>query len=143
MRNVVLLILALLLASTAGAATAPDALLSTGNGPLYLVDASGAVTAAIQGVYTGAAWSPDGSRLAYLAQDGASSRILVHDAVYDDLIKFYVHKKPYPSREGILNIISEVAKSVPKAASLKFEDVADASIIEKLDKSGFIDSLYK
>ena len=64
-------------------------------------------------------------------------------AVYDDLIKFYVRKKPYPSREGILNIISEVGKSVPKAASLKFEDVADASIIEKLDKSGFIDDLYK
>jgi hypothetical protein len=65
------------------------------------------------------------------------------DAVYDDLIKFYVRKKPYPSREGILNIISEVGKSVPKAASLKFEDVTDASIIEKLDKSGFIDGLYK
>ena len=65
------------------------------------------------------------------------------DAVYDDLIKFYVHKKPYPSREGILNIISEVGKSVPKAASLKFEDVTDASIIGKLDKSGFIDGLYK
>jgi hypothetical protein len=32
---------------------------------------------------------------------------------------------------------------VPKAASLKFEDVADPNIIEKLEKNGFIDSLYK
>jgi len=64
-------------------------------------------------------------------------------AVYDDLIKYYVLKKPYPNREGISNIIAEVAKSVPKAAGLKYEDVTDASVIEKLDKSGFIDGLYK
>jgi len=64
-------------------------------------------------------------------------------AVYDDLIKYYVLKKPYPNREGISNIIAEVAKSVPKAAGLKYDDVTDASIIEKLDKSGFIDGLYK
>lgn len=42
-----------------------------------------------------------------------------------------------------MNIIAEVGKSVPKAAGLKYEDVTDASLIEKLDKSGFIDSLYK
>jgi hypothetical protein len=28
-------------------------------------------------------------------------------------------------------------------ATLKFEDVADPTIIEKLEKNGFIDSLYK
>ena len=64
-------------------------------------------------------------------------------AVYDDLIKFYVLKKPYPNRDGLANIISEVAKSVPKAVGLKYEDVGDSSIVEKFDKSGFIDSLYK
>lgn len=64
-------------------------------------------------------------------------------AVYDDLIKYYVLKKPYPNREGIGNIIAEVTKSLPKAAGIKVEDVVDASIIEKLDKSGFIDGLYK
>ncbi len=64
-------------------------------------------------------------------------------AVYDDLIKFYVFKKPYPTRDAIANIIAEVAKSVPKAAALKYEDVVDISIVEKFDKSGFIDSLYK
>ena len=64
-------------------------------------------------------------------------------APYDDLVKYYVLKKPYPNREGIANILAEVAKIVPKVASLKYEDVADASLIEKLDKNGFIDSLYK
>ncbi len=64
-------------------------------------------------------------------------------AAYDDLVKFYVFKKPYPTRDGFANVISEVAKSLPKAAGLKYEDLVDNSIIEKLDKSGFIDGLYK
>ena len=64
-------------------------------------------------------------------------------AIYDDLIKFYVFKKPYPTRDALTNIITEVAKSVPKAAGVKYEDVVDISIVERLDKSGFIDGLYK
>ena len=52
-------------------------------------------------------------------------------------------KKPYPYREGLQSIIAEVGKVVPSAASLKYEDVADPSIIEKLDKSGYIDGLYR
>ena len=64
-------------------------------------------------------------------------------AVYDDLVKFYVFKKPYPTRDGFANVIAEVAKQLPKAAAIKYDDVVDTSIIEKLDKSGFIDALYK
>jgi len=64
-------------------------------------------------------------------------------AIYDDLIKFYVFKKPYPTRDALTNIITEVAKSVPKATGVKYEDVVDISIVERLDKSGFIDALYK
>lgn len=65
------------------------------------------------------------------------------EGAYQDLTKFYVLKKPYPYRDGLQSIITEVAKVVPKAGSLRVEDVADRSIVEKLDKSGFIDSLYK
>lgn len=65
------------------------------------------------------------------------------ESAYNDLTKFYVLKKPYPYKEGLQSIINEVAKVVPKAATLKAEDVIDASLIEKLDKSGFIDGLYK
>lgn len=64
-------------------------------------------------------------------------------AIYDDLIKFYIFKKPYPTRDGFANVIAEVAKSLPKAAAVRYEDVVDASFIEALDKSGFIDALYK
>jgi NitT/TauT family transport system substrate-binding protein len=76
------------------------------------------------------------TQLALKSQQDAAS-------AYDDLIKFYVFKKPYPTRDGFANVISEVAKQLPKAATLKYEDVVDTSIIEKLDKSGFIDGLYK
>jgi len=62
---------------------------------------------------------------------------------YEDLVRYYVVKKPYPNREGVATLLTEVAKLVPKAAGLRYEDVADSSIIEKLDKSGYIDSLYK
>ena len=65
------------------------------------------------------------------------------EGAYDDLTRFYVLKKPFPYRDGLQSITAEVAKVVPKAASLKFEDVADPNIIKKLEKNGFIDSLYK
>ncbi len=62
---------------------------------------------------------------------------------YEDTVKYYVLKKPYPYREGLQLIIAEVGKVVPSAASLRYEDVADPSIIEKLDKNGYIDGLYR
>jgi ABC-type nitrate/sulfonate/bicarbonate transport system substrate-binding protein len=62
---------------------------------------------------------------------------------YEDTVKYYVLRKPYPYREGLQSIIAEVGKVVPSAASLRYEDVADPSIIEKLDKSGYIDGLYR
>jgi ABC-type nitrate/sulfonate/bicarbonate transport system substrate-binding protein len=62
---------------------------------------------------------------------------------YEDTVKYYVLKKPYPYREGLQSIIAEVGKVIPSATSLRFEDVADPSIIERFDKSGYIDSLYR
>lgn len=67
------------------------------------------------------------------------------DAVgaYEDTVKYYVLKKPYPYREGLQSILTEVRRTLPTAASLKYEDIADRSVIEKLDKSGYIDGLYR
>jgi ABC-type nitrate/sulfonate/bicarbonate transport system substrate-binding protein len=62
---------------------------------------------------------------------------------YEDTVKYYVLKKPYPYRDGLQSILAEVRRVVPSAASLRYEDVADPSIIEKLDKAGYIDGLYR
>jgi ABC-type nitrate/sulfonate/bicarbonate transport system substrate-binding protein len=50
------------------------------------------------------------------------------DGAYEDLTRYYVLKKPYPYREGLQTIIAEVGKEIPKAASLKVEEIADPSI---------------
>ena len=55
------------------------------------------------------------------------------DGPYDDLTRFYVHKKPFPYREGLQTIIAEVGKDVPKAASLRFEDIANPTLIQTLE----------
>ncbi len=65
------------------------------------------------------------------------------NGVYNDLIKYYMLKKPYPYKDGIMTVLTEIAKVLPKAVGLKFEDVADSSVIERLDNSGYIDGLYK
>jgi NitT/TauT family transport system substrate-binding protein len=62
---------------------------------------------------------------------------------YEDTVKYYVLKKPYSYRDGLQLIIAEVGRVVPSVVGLRFEDVADTSIIEKLDKSGYIDGLYR
>jgi hypothetical protein len=38
---------------------------------------------------------------------------------------------------------AQLVKDVPKPASLRCEDIANPTLIQKLDKSGFIDGLYK
>lgn len=47
------------------------------------------------------------------------------ESAYDDLTRFYVLKKPYPFHEGLETIITEVGKVIPKAANLKFNDIAN------------------
>jgi NitT/TauT family transport system substrate-binding protein len=51
--------------------------------------------------------------------------------------------KPYPSLEGIKNILEPLAQTDPKAKAAKPEDFVDMRFIKELDESGFIDELYK
>ena len=52
-------------------------------------------------------------------------------------------KKPYPSPEAIKAGLALVAEDDPKAKTARPEQLLDLSILEELDKSGFIDGLYK
>jgi NitT/TauT family transport system substrate-binding protein len=60
---------------------------------------------------------------------------------YDRLVLAYLAQVPYPSIEGVNNLL-EQAES-PDAANYKAEDVVDLSIVEELEASGFIADLYR
>jgi NitT/TauT family transport system substrate-binding protein len=51
--------------------------------------------------------------------------------------------KPYPIVEGIRTVLDEIALTDPSAKTAKPENFVDASFMTKLDKSGYIDRLYK
>jgi NitT/TauT family transport system substrate-binding protein len=51
--------------------------------------------------------------------------------------------KPYPILEGIRTVLDEIALTDPSAKNAKPEQFVDSSFIAKLDKSGYIDRLYK
>jgi NitT/TauT family transport system substrate-binding protein len=51
--------------------------------------------------------------------------------------------KPYPSPEGFKTILDELAKKLPAARTANPRDFMDARFIQELDKSGYIDGLYK
>ena len=51
--------------------------------------------------------------------------------------------KPYPSVEGFKTILDELAKRLPAARTANPRDFMDARFIQELDKSGYIDGLYR
>ena len=77
MRNIAVLALSLLLASSAVAATAPDALVIGTGGDLRLADSSGTVATSLGGFTPSADWSPDGTRLAFLRQSDTERGLFV------------------------------------------------------------------
>jgi NitT/TauT family transport system substrate-binding protein len=63
---------------------------------------------------------------------------------YDNVMSETLYsKKQYPSLEGLKTVIDEIAERDPRAKSAKPEQFADFSFIRELDKSGYIDNLYK
>jgi NitT/TauT family transport system substrate-binding protein len=52
-------------------------------------------------------------------------------------------KKQYPTIEGLKTVLAPLQEKDPKAKAAKPEQFADLSFISELDKSGYIDSLYK
>ncbi len=52
-------------------------------------------------------------------------------------------RKPYPTKEGVASLIAFLAKFNPKVAQVTVDDVVDASLVAELDKTGFIDAVYR
>ena len=58
-------------------------------------------------------------------------------------LKATAEVKPYPSAEGFKTILDDLAKKLPAARTANPREFMDARFIQELDKSGFIDGLYR
>ena len=54
-----------------------------------------------------------------------------------------VPQKPYPSLDGFRTIIQDAAARIPAAKNANPRDFMDTSLLEELDRSGYIDALYR
>jgi NitT/TauT family transport system substrate-binding protein len=59
------------------------------------------------------------------------------------IIRDVTPRKPYPTVEGMKTVLDELALKVPAAKAAQPREFMDTRFIEELDRSGFIDGLYK
>jgi NitT/TauT family transport system substrate-binding protein len=65
------------------------------------------------------------------------------DETYEFAITKYLKARPYPSAEAFRSVIDELAQLNPKAKGQDPRKFYDDSILQDLDKSGFISALYR
>ena len=81
--------------------------------------------------------------LAILAKYLKTSDQQVLTEIYEDIGLRLTAAKPYPTLRGIGIMLRELASTNPKWAAARPEEFVDATFVRELDKSGFIDGLYK
>jgi NitT/TauT family transport system substrate-binding protein len=59
------------------------------------------------------------------------------------LLKKLVPVKPYPTMEGFRVVLDELSEKIPAARTANPKDFTDTRLLEELDKSGYIDQLYR
>ena len=64
------------------------------------------------------------------------------ELAYLDIVDI-MDRKPFPSRDGLRNVHRLYRSHDPRVANVKPEDVIDNRILNKLEKAGFIDELYR
>jgi NitT/TauT family transport system substrate-binding protein len=62
---------------------------------------------------------------------------------YQVIIHDIQPRKPYPLKEAVETVLRNVESTIPKAKTVKPEDLIDDSILRRLDQNGFIDALYR
>jgi NitT/TauT family transport system substrate-binding protein len=59
------------------------------------------------------------------------------------LLRGFIPRKPYPTVEGFKAVLAELAEQIPAAKSADAKDFFDTRFLEELDRSGYIDGLYR
>jgi NitT/TauT family transport system substrate-binding protein len=85
--------------------------------------------------------NPDVSKRAYAKYRKAKDENEVAPAY--ETLREVVKAKPYPSVEGFKTILADLSERVPAAKAANPKDFIDVSLLEELDRSGFIDALYR
>ena len=97
------------------------------------------VRAYVEGIHT-VKTNPDVSKRAYAKYRKAKDEKEVEPAY--EALREVVKAKPYPSVEGFKTILADLSERVPAAKAANPKDFIDVSLLEELDRSGFIDGLY-
>ena len=59
------------------------------------------------------------------------------------LLRKLIAVKPYPTNEGFRAVLDELSEKIPQARAANPKDFTDIRFLEELDKSGYIDQLYR
>ena len=59
------------------------------------------------------------------------------------VLRSYLPRKPYPTHEGFKAVFAELSDQIPAAKTADPKDFIDTKILEELDRSGYIDGLYR
>lgn len=84
--------------------------------------------------------NPDISKKAFAKYRQTKDEKRLEDAY--QTLREIVKPKPYPSIEGFKTIIKDASERIAAARTANPKDFIDVSLLEELDKSGFIDALY-
>jgi ABC-type nitrate/sulfonate/bicarbonate transport system substrate-binding protein len=85
--------------------------------------------------------NPELSKRAFAKYRQTKEEKRVEDAY--QTLREIVKAKPYPSLEGFKTIIKDASERMPAAKTANPKDFIDTSLLEELDRSGYIDALYR
>ena len=77
----------------------------------------------------------------FMRIDIEKNREIINEAY--EFMKDATEKKPYPSFDGIRLQLDMIAETDAKAKGTRPEQVVDLKMLQEIDRSGFIDALYK
>ena len=79
----------------------------------------------------------------YLRMELASNRDILIDAYDEAVASDELERKPYPNRDGMRLAVELIAKQRNISPIPAIDNFIDTSLLEELDRSGFIDQLYR
>ena len=85
--------------------------------------------------------NPDVSKKAFAKYRQTKDEKRLEDAY--QTLRDIVKPKPYPSIDGFKTIIKDASDRIPAARTANAKDFIDITLLEELDRSGYIDGLYK